>query len=63
MVINGKKYDFNNISIKEMLEKFKLNEDKVVVEVNFKIVPKEQYTEFILNKEAAVEIVSFIGGG
>lgn len=63
MIINGKEYSFQNITINHMLNELKLNKDKVVVEVNFEIVSKDQYEEFILDKSASVEIVSFIGGG
>lgn len=64
MIINGKNHELKNkISITEMLEQLNLNKDKVVVEVNFEIVPKEQYCEWLLNKEDKVEIVSFVGGG
>lgn len=63
MIINGKEYSFQNITINNMLNELKLNKDKVVVEVNFEIIPKDQYEEFILDKSASVEIVSFIGGG
>lgn len=64
MIINGKEHDFKDkTSITEMLKQLNLNKDKVVVEVNFEIVPKEQYCEWLLNKEDKVEIVSFVGGG
>ncbi|QEK10993.1 sulfur carrier protein ThiS [Crassaminicella thermophila] len=63
MLINGKEMDFEKMSISEMLKKLGLSEEKVVVEVNFEIVPKEKYKEHILNKEDQVEIVSFVGGG
>lgn len=64
MIINGEKHNLKDkTSIIQMLEQLNLNKDKVVVEVNFEIVPKEQYCEWILNKEDKVEIVSFVGGG
>ncbi|MDK2920190.1 MAG: sulfur carrier protein [Candidatus Petromonas sp.] len=64
MLINGKEMNFDeNITIEKLLEKLNLNRDKVVVEVNFKIVPKEKYAEHILNHEDKIEIISFVGGG
>ena len=63
MIINGKKFDFENITITEMLKNLNLEEKKVVVEVNFEIIAKESFNEFILDKASKVEIVSFIGGG
>ncbi|ARE89683.1 sulfur carrier protein ThiS [Clostridium formicaceticum] len=64
MIINGKEMDLpEGITIVELLEKLHLHKDRVVVEVNYEIVAKEQYTETILNGGDQVEIVSFVGGG
>ncbi|WP_425447193.1 sulfur carrier protein ThiS [Dethiothermospora halolimnae] len=64
MIINGKKSDMEaGITISEMLRKLNLDEDKVVVELNYEIVKKEQYSERIIIHEDEIEIVSFVGGG
>ncbi|PAB59514.1 sulfur carrier protein ThiS [Anaeromicrobium sediminis] len=63
MIINGKEMDFGKVTITQLLKGLDLKEEKVVVEVNFQIVPKEMYEEHILNKADKVEIVSFVGGG
>lgn len=63
MVINGKGYQLKDITIKEVLKEFSLNEEKVVVEVNFQIIPKEQYANFILKENDSLEVISFVGGG
>ncbi|WP_069649038.1 sulfur carrier protein ThiS [Caloranaerobacter ferrireducens] len=64
MIVNGKEMNFETeITVDDLLKNLGLDKDKVVVEVNFEIVPKEKYTDRILNKEDKVEIVSFVGGG
>lgn len=64
MLINGKKHDIKpGISISKMLEELNLSEDKVVVEVNINIVPKDKYSTWILNENDTIEVVSFVGGG
>ncbi|MCT4595679.1 MAG: sulfur carrier protein ThiS [Anaeromicrobium sp.] len=63
MIINGTEMDFERVTITQLLEKLDLEEEKVVVEVNFQIIPKEKYEEYVLNKADKVEIVSFVGGG
>ncbi|KGG80064.1 sulfur carrier protein ThiS [Caloranaerobacter azorensis] len=64
MIVNGKEMNFETeITVDELLKSLGLDKDKVVVEVNFEIVPKEKYTDRILNTEDRVEIVSFVGGG
>ncbi|WP_200905853.1 sulfur carrier protein ThiS [Caloranaerobacter sp. TR13] len=64
MIVNGKEMSFETeITIDNLLKSLGIDKDKVVVEVNFEIVPKEKYTDRIINKEDKVEIVSFVGGG
>ncbi|SNS57690.1 sulfur carrier protein [Anaerovirgula multivorans] len=64
MIINGKEGSFETgITIKELLMKLELNEKIVVIEINHKIVPKKQYSSFVLNEGDKVEIVSFMAGG
>ena len=62
--LNGTPYEINNsISLNELLNKLKIQKDKVAVEVNGAIVEKNKYPNVILNKGDKVEIVHFIGGG
>lgn len=64
MIVNGKEMNFEeNITVLELLKNLSISEHKVVVEVNYNIITKEQFSEVILNKEDTVEIVSFVGGG
>ncbi|MTI66257.1 MAG: sulfur carrier protein ThiS [Firmicutes bacterium] len=64
MIINGKQKDIKpGITVIEMLEELNLSKDKVVVELNFEIIPKNEYDKKVLNKEDNIEIVSFVGGG
>ncbi|MCR5628126.1 sulfur carrier protein ThiS [Eubacterium sp.] len=61
--INGEMYDYANLSITDMLNKFNYNPKRVAVEVNLEIIPKSEYDNHILNDEDSVEVVQFVGGG
>ncbi|WP_291573869.1 sulfur carrier protein ThiS [Clostridium sp. UBA4548] len=64
MIVNGKEMNFEeNLTVLELLKNLSISENRVVVEVNYNIITKEQFLEVILNKEDKVEIVSFVGGG
>ena len=63
MLINGKKYDFNQKTINEVLQKLDIDSEKIVFELNEKIVSKEKYNKIILNKKDKIEIIAFVGGG
>ena len=62
--LNGDSYEISNgTNLNELLNKLKIQKNKVAVEVNGAIIEKNKYTNFILNKNDKVEIVKFIGGG
>ena len=62
--LNGKKISIkSNISIFELLVKYKLTNKKVAVEHNGKIIPKTNYKKKKLKNNDKIEIVHFIGGG
>ena len=62
--LNGAPYEINNgTNLNELLNKLKIQKNKVAIEVNGEIVEKNKYQNLILNKGDKVEIVNFIGGG
>ena len=62
--LNGESYEIiNGINLNDLLNKLKIQRNKVAVEVNGEIIEKNNYTSLILNKDDKVEIVHFIGGG
>ena len=62
--LNGDPYEINDgTNLNELLNKLKIQKNKVAIEVNGEIVEKNKYTKLILNKGDKVEIVQFIGGG
>ena len=62
--LNGDSYEINDgINLNELLNKLKIQKNKVAIEVNGEIVEKNKYPNLILNEDDKVEIVKFIGGG
>ena len=62
--LNGDPFEINiGSNLGELLNKLKVEKNKVPIEVNGEIVHKDKYPNFILNKDDKVEIVHFIGGG
>ena len=55
--IQGKQSIFN------LLKKYKINNKKVAVEVNGKIINKNKYKLSNIKNNDKIEIVHFIGGG
>ena len=64
MILNGKTVDLKeDISVKDLLENYDINPQKVVVEVNMEILDDEVYSTYLLKNEDTVEVISFVGGG
>ena len=62
--LNGDPYEINDrTNLNELLNKLKIQKNKVAIEVNGEIVQKGNYQNLILRKDDKVEIVHFIGGG
>ena len=62
--LNGDPYEVNiGTSLNDLLNKLKIQKNKVAIEVNGEIVQRDKYTNLLLNKDDKVEIVQFIGGG
>lgn len=62
--VNGSEISNEDIhTISELLQIFGLNENRVVIELNGKIVIKEEFSKVNLNETDSVEVISFVGGG
>ena len=62
--INGEnKFIPQCISILKLLETLTINKDRVVIELNKKIVSKSTFQDTILTENDELEIVTFVGGG
>ena len=62
--LNGKIITIrSNVTIYELLKKYKLNNKKVAIEHNGIIIPKSNYKKKYLKNNDKLEVVHFIGGG
>ena len=62
--LNGSSYEVNDgTNLKDLLNKLKIMNNKVAIEVNGEIIEKKKYNNLVLNNDDKVEIVHFIGGG
>ena len=65
--INGEARDFSDVptvfTLFALVEKLGMKPDRVAVELNRDIVPRERWPETTLNEGDRLEIVHFVGGG
>lgn len=64
VLINDKEVKIKNeISLYEFLKENKFEPDFVAVEVNQKLVKRENFKNFLVKDGYRVEVFSFVGGG
>jgi thiamine biosynthesis protein ThiS len=64
LVINGEARDFNPpVTLAGLVDQLDMKADRVAVELNRSIVPREQWQATNLAEGDRLEIVHFVGGG
>ena len=64
LTINGKERSFDPpLTVAQLLEQLQLEPERVVVELNRRILPPETLSEAVLNSGDSLELVHFVGGG
>jgi sulfur carrier protein len=62
--LNGRKLELNGRhSLATLLKKYKINDKKIAVELNGKIINQNKYKLIYIKNMDKIEIVHFIGGG
>ncbi len=62
--INGEARDFNApLPLTSLIEQLGMKQDRVAVELNRSIVPRDQWAATSLSEGDRLEIVHFVGGG
>ena len=62
--LNGRKLELKKKnSILTLLKKYKIDSKKIAVELNGKIINRNQYNSVYIKNKDKIEIVHFIGGG
>lgn len=66
MVVNGENFSVENLkknSLLGLLEYLGLSPNRVAIEINGKIISREEINEISLKEDDQIEIIHFAGGG
>ena len=64
LVINGEERAFASpMTLAALIEQLGMQQDRVAVELNRNIAPREQWVDTSLSEGDQLEIVHFVGGG
>ncbi len=64
IILNGESVNIEeNISISGLLESRGVSVSSAVVEYNGNIIPKDKFDDTVIESDAVIEVLSFVGGG
>ena len=63
LTINGREQDVSSATLAKLIEQLGMKPDRVAVELNRNIVPRDQWAATNLAEGDQLEIVHFVGGG
>lgn len=64
IILNGEETILeSDMTIADLIKKYQLSPQKVAIELNYAILPLEEYQNTRLSQGDKIEIVEFVGGG
>ncbi len=63
LTINGESRPISAETLSALVEQLEMKADRVAIELNREIIPRDQWTQTRLNDGDQLEIVHFVGGG
>lgn len=64
IVLNGENKEISeNISLKQLVDKLELKQERVAIELNKTVARRKDWAEIMLKDGDSLEIVHFVGGG
>jgi len=63
LTINGESKDSSASTLADLVFSLGMKSDRVAIELNRDIVPREEWAQTKLNEGDCLEIVHFVGGG
>ena len=64
LIINGEERTFpSSLALTGLVEQLGMKPDRVAIELNRDIVPRERWAETMLSDGDRLEVVHFVGGG
>ena len=64
VILNGESKECpEGITIENLLDLYKIDKNRVAVELNMQIIPKKELSTLVLRDTDLLEVVTFVGGG
>lgn len=64
VILNGEPKECpEGITIENLLDLYKIDTNRVAVELNLRIIPRKELSALVLRDTDLLEVVTFVGGG
>lgn len=64
VTLNGESKECpEGITIEKLLDLYKIDKNRIAVELNSHIIPRKELSARVLNDADVLEVVTFVGGG
>jgi len=64
IILNGKKTEIEKpVTIMELLESKGIDHEKVIIEYNYDILIRDDWSKTVLKENDVIEVLRFVGGG
>jgi thiamine biosynthesis protein ThiS len=64
VVVNGTRQEVPpNMNLSQLLDQLQIQPERVAVEVNLKVIRRQEYSQLPLKEGDQIEIIGFVGGG
>ncbi|MFY9268446.1 MAG: sulfur carrier protein ThiS [Candidatus Manganitrophaceae bacterium] len=64
VIVNGTRQEVpSEVTLSQLLAGLKVQPERVAVEVNLKVIQRQQYDQVSLKEGDVIEMIGFVGGG
>lgn len=64
ILINGKEHEWKgHLTVQEILDMKKYTFPKIIVKVNGKLIPKQEYANVLINDGDEIQVIHLLAGG
>lgn len=63
IVLNGSSFVVNGETLLDLLHDNNIPLNKIAVDINGLVIPKDKYKDYILKSGDVIEVITFVGGG
>lgn len=62
--VNGNEYNVDdNITLEKLINQLNISPQNIIAEVNGSVITRDRFSDTVIENNAVVELIKFVGGG